>query len=166
MANKRKKWTVSGVIASLIGLLCALVLCILFYGTMVYQLAGSEPASAPAIQGGLLALGQGTLRDTQTAQAEIGGEICTVTERIYQLEDGITARAVTASPAAYLERLSGEGVVLQLITGFVIDDLDAVYALEGQNALLAAREGEIVYLIEAQCDQQRLYELGAGAKRE
>ena len=44
MAKRKRKLTVSGVIAALMGFICALMLAALFYGAMVYQLAG-EPAS-------------------------------------------------------------------------------------------------------------------------
>ena len=47
MAAKRRRLTVSGVIAALLGFACALVMCVLFYGAMVYQLAG-EP-DGPAV---------------------------------------------------------------------------------------------------------------------
>ncbi|MBR2942148.1 MAG: hypothetical protein IKB82_01995, partial [Clostridia bacterium] len=90
---------------------------------------------------------------------------CMVTARTYRLENGTQVKAVTATPAAYLERLSAPGVQMQLITGFVIDGMDALYAVSGDTGLLAARSGDTVYMIEAPNDQQLLYELGAGARR-
>ena len=166
MAAKRRRLTVSGVIAALLGFVCALVLCALFYGAMVYQLAGEPEDAQEAAVTGLLALGSGTLLEETTAQQEVGGALCSVTTRVYALADGAQARAITATPAAYLERLTARDVELQLITGFVIDDLDAVYARSGNMGILAARSGDTVYMIEGAQDQQALYELGALAKTE
>ena len=165
MAKKRQKFTFGGVMAALMGFLCALVLGALFYGTMVYQLAGEQKADAQAQTGGVLALMEGTLLEEETIQQSIGGALCSVVTRSYALADGTRAYAITANPAAYLERLSQPGVQMQLITGFVIDDLDAVYAINGDTGILAARSGENVYMIECAADQQTLYALGAGARR-
>ena len=41
-AGKKKKSRFVGILTALLGALCALVLCVVFYGTMVYQLAGEE----------------------------------------------------------------------------------------------------------------------------
>ena len=166
MAAKRRRLTVSGVIAALLGFACALVMCVLFYGAMVYQLAGEPEDVQEAAVTGLLALGSGTLLEETTAQQEVGGALCSVTTRVYALADGAQARAITATPAAYLERLTARDVEMQLITGFVIDDLDAVYARSGNMGILAARSGDTVYMIEGPQDQQALYELGALAKTE
>jgi len=166
MAAKRRRLTVSGVIAALLGFVCALVLCVLFYGAMVYQLAGEPEDVQEAAVTGLLALSSGTLLEETTAQQEVGGALCSVTTRVYALADGAQARAITATPAAYLERLTARDVEMQLITGFVIDDLDAVYARSGNMGILAARSGDTVYMIEGAQDQQALYELGALAKTE
>ena len=144
MAAKRRRLTVSGVIAALLGFVCALVLCALFYGAMVYQLAGEPEAAQEAAVTGLLALSSGTLLEETTAQQEVGGALCSVTTRVYALADGAQARAITATPAAYLERLTARDVEMQLITGFVIDDLDAVYARSGNMGILAARSGDTV----------------------
>jgi len=166
VVKKKRKWTVSGVMASCLGFVCAVVLGAMLYGAMVYQLAGEQNASVQEMQrGGVLSLGSGTLFDEAQTQQETGGALCTVLTRSYQLEDGTLAQAITATPAAYLERLAAPGVQMQLITGFVIDDLDAVYALSGETGILAARSGEYVYLIEAAADQHTLYALGAGARR-
>jgi len=165
MAKKRKKRTLSGVLAALLGFACALVLGALFYGTMVYQLAGEKTSDVQAQTGGVLSLGSGTLLGETVTQEETGGALCTVTTRSYALADGVRASAVTATPAAYLERLSGADVQMQLITGFVIDDLDAVYARSGDTGILAARSGDTVYMVMAETDQQSLYALGAGARR-
>ena len=62
MSGKKKRSRWIGALAALLGVVCALILCALFYGTMVYQLAGeSGEDAAPA--GGTLALSAGTLED-------------------------------------------------------------------------------------------------------
>ena len=167
MAKSKRKISASGVIMALLGFACALVLGLLFYGTMVYQLAGGDTqAETQAVQsGGVLMLNAGTLTDETQTQEETGGALCTVITRSYTLPDGALARAITATPAAYLERLAAQDVSMQLITGFVIDGLDAVYAVSGDTGILTARDGDTVYMIEAPDDQQALYELGAGARR-
>ena len=164
MSKKRGKRTLGGVLAALLGFACALLLGALLYGAMVYQLAGEKQAPAQSGQG-LLSLSGVQLLETAQQERQTGGALCTLTTRVYQLENGAQARAITATPAVYLERLSEPGVVMQLITGFVIDDLDALYAREGETGILAARSGDTVYMIEAVCDEQTLYALGAGARR-
>ena len=166
MAKKRKGLTAAGVLAGLLGFGCALILGALFYGTMVYQLAGEDASPAAGQTGGALALSAGTLAAEERTAQKVGGAVCDVLTRTYALEDGTQARVITASPAAYLERLSAKGVTMQPITGFVIDNLDAVYAQAGDAGLLAARDGDTVYVIEGAMDQQKLYELGALARRE
>ena len=166
MANKKRKLTAGGVLAAFLGLVCAALLAALFYGVMVYQLAGEQKA---AIQqeaaGGVLSLNSGTFVDEAVTEENVGGAVCTVLTRTYALASGTQVRVITASPAAYIERLSSPGVQMELITGFVVDGLDAVYARSGDMGLLAAREGDTVYVIEAQLDQQAMYELGALAHR-
>ena len=168
MAKRRRKLTVGGVFAAFLGFVCAVMLALLFYGAMVYQLAGEDATGAPGIEGagGVLSLTSGTLLEETTTQQAVGGADCAVTTRVYALESGEQVRAITASPAAYIERLSAQGVTMELITGFVIDGLDAVYARQGETGLLAARSGDTVYVIEGPQDQQALYELGAMARRE
>ena len=167
MASKKQILTAGGAIAAILGFLCALVVSVVFYGAMVYQLAGEDTAAAAqqTQAGGVLSLGAGTLLGENQTQETVGGTLCTVITRTYALEDGTQARAITASPAAYLERLSAPGVQMQLVTGFVIDGLDAVWAVSGDTGRLAAREGDTIYMIEAAGDQQTLYELGAAARR-
>ena len=74
------------------------------------------------------------------------------------------AQAITASPAAYIERMKQEGWQAQLVTGFAIGETDAVYARSGENAMLCAKDGETVYMIIAQADEQTLYALGVDAE--
>ena len=57
-----------------------------------------------------------------------------------------------------------EGWEAQLVTGFAIGETDAVYARSGENAMLCARDGETVYMIIAQADEQTLYALGVDAE--
>lgn len=42
MSGKKKRSRWIGALAALLGVVCALILCALFYGTMVYQLAGES----------------------------------------------------------------------------------------------------------------------------
>ena len=166
MAKRRKKWTVSRVMAALLGFVCALLLGVLFYGSMVHQLAGQKPAAEEGKQGGVLTLAVEELVSETVAVERVGGADCRVTTRVYRLPDGQMAKAITSEGASYLERLSQEGVHMQLITGFVVDDLEAVYALRGETGILAARQEDWVYMIEADIDQDTLYALGAGARKD
>ena len=119
-AKKRKKWIFSAV-SLLVGAACALVLGAVFYGAMAYQLAGGEAAQTGAAQAeGTLALGDAQPVFEQTLQERHGGQDCTVLVRLYEMEDGTQAEAITAQPAAYIERLSEEKWTAQLITGFVL----------------------------------------------
>ena len=93
----------------------------------------------------------------------MGGKTCDVLTRTYRLEGGAQVQAVTASPAAYIERMKEEGWPAQLITGFAIGPLDAIYAVSGENAMLCAQSGQTVYMILAQADENALYALGADA---
>lgn len=159
-----KKWMQSA-IGLLIGLACALALGAAFYGVMAYQLAdGQQDEHAQAAsQGALLALADVELAGEQTAAQEMGGESCTVTTRIYRTGDGLEIEAVSASPAAYAERLSKEKWAAQLVTGFTLAGLDAVYSVRGEERMLSAREGDRIYMLRAPVDEQALYVLGAGA---
>lgn len=165
-AKNKKKW-LSSAIGMLPGVALALVMGAAFYGAMAYQLAG-EPAQAAqqAWAGGahaLLALPDAQLISEQTAQQEMGGETCTVTTRIYKTQDGLVAKAISASPAAYIERLAAEKWTAQLITGFSLAGLDAVYSLRGEEGMLSARDGERVYMLSCAAGEQILHALGAGA---
>ena len=158
MRAKKKRNRLVGALMTLLGAVCALILCAVFYGTMVYQLAGENGESAPAAAG-TLALNAGTPVDESRESVRMGGKTCDVLTRTYQLEDGTQAQAVTASPAAYIERLKAEDWQAQLITGFAIGSLDAVYAVSGEKAMLCARSGDRVYMILAQADESALYAL-------
>lgn len=182
MNKNGKRITLGGVISGLIGLCCALVLGAVFYGAMVYQLTGDEekaPAQtavsatpaplAPGLSaaalypGALLALSGAQLTGEKARDIPCGGETCRVIERTYALPSGMQAAAVSAYPAAYLEWMAKSGYAPQLVTGFSLAGMDAVYALQGKNALLCAREGDFVYMLAAPADEQTLYALGTAA---
>lgn len=183
MAGRRRgRERISQMLAALVGLGCALVLGAVFYATMVYQLAGEERATSPEVgpaaspaplvqgasvqalfPGALLALGSGELSGQHAQDVRMGGMTCRVVTRTYVLEDGSRALAVSATPAAYLERLAQEGWTPQLITGFVVQDMEAVYALLDQRGMLYARSGDCAYMIEANAGEQAMYALGASA---
>ena len=42
-------------------------------------------------------------------RVQMGGKLCDVLTRTYLLADGTRAQAITASPAAYIERMKQEG---------------------------------------------------------
>ena len=163
MSGKKRKSRLTGALMALLGAACALILCAVFYGTMVYQLAGESGGDA-APAGGTLALSAGTLEDESRQNIRMGGKTCDVLTRTYRLEGGAQVQAVTASPAAYIERMKQEGWQAQLVTGFAIGETDAVYARSGENAMLCAKDGETVYMIIAQADEQTLYALGVDAE--
>ncbi|MBQ2948678.1 MAG: DUF4179 domain-containing protein [Clostridia bacterium] len=156
-----KKWLSKSALA-LLGLVCALVICAVFYAAMVYQIPGEDGAQAQQ-EGGLLALADAEMTQEQTQTVSFGGKTCTAVVRRYVFSDGRQAEAITAQPAAYMERIAQEGWTPQLITGFVLAGMDAVYALRGEECLLAARQGDRVYMLRAQAGEQQAYALGAGA---
>lgn len=165
-AKKKRKWITSAV-SLLIGAACALVLGAVFYGAMAYQLAGGETAAQATEESGeRMMIGGAQFISEQTALERHGGQDCTVLTRRYQLEDGTQAEAITAQPAAYIERLSEEKWTPQLMTGFALAGLDAVYAVRGEDVMLCAREGDTVYALITQADEQTLYALGAAAELE
>ena len=185
MSGRRKKHALTGIVVGLVGLLCALLLGALFYGMMVYQLAGInggtggeaapvESTPAPLAEGvpvqalfpgELLALDASMAQQTGVSAQDVtvSGQVCRVVTVSYALAGGGTARALSATPAAYLERLSDSSVQMQLMTGFVLAGQDALYAMQGGVRLLAVRSGGCVYILEAETDEQTLYELGAGS---
>ncbi|MBQ7887103.1 MAG: hypothetical protein IJ313_09455 [Clostridia bacterium] len=150
----------------LVGLACALALGAIFYGAMAYQLADgpSQGVKTQAPEpGALLALANAQLLWERTDEQEVGGEICTVTTRVYRTAEGLEAEAVSAGPAAYIARLSEEKWTAQLITGFTLAGLDAVYSLRGGEGLLSCRDGEHIYMLRCAANEQTLYAMGAGA---
>ena len=172
MKKNKGGFSLSGAIFALFGLCCALALGGLFYAAMAYQLAGEGEGDSAAADvrsraaqttdaGGLLAL-EGMQPVLERAEdAEMGGTLCRVTTRVYETENGARLEAVTAYPAAYLERMAQEGFVPQLMTGFTIAGLDAVYAVSGGQCALYARDGERVYALFMPADEQAAYALGA-----
>ena len=185
MSGRRKKRALTGILMGLVGLLCALLLGALFYGMMVYQLAGidggteggalaAEGTPAPLEEGlpiQALFPGERLTLDTPSAtqtgitaqDVTVSGQVCRVITISYALEGGGTARAISATPEMYLGRLSDGGVQMQLMTGFVLAGLDALYAVQDGARMLAVRYGGCVYVLEAEADEQTLYELGAAS---
>ncbi len=167
MKSKNKKKWLSRAVGMLPGIVLALVMAAAFYGAMAYQLAGGQTQgmqqASAAGEHALLALPDAQLISEQTAQQEMGGETCTVTTRIYKTQDGLEAKAISASPAAYIERLAAEKWTAQLITGFSLAGLDAVYSLHGEEGMLSARDGERVYMLSCAAGEQTLHALGAAA---
>lgn len=176
--KKRKKRGAARLFSALLGFVCALILGALFYGTMAYQLAGEEGAKertaavSPAslepgksakelFPGQLLSL-DAQLVEERARDIAYGGETCREVVRVYEVS-GLRVTAVSAAPSAYLARLAAEGFAPQLVTGFSLAGLDAVYERQGETGLLAAQDGGFVYLLLAQADEQTLYALGAGA---
>ena len=161
---KKGKIGLHSVIGALVGIACALALGAAFYGVMAYQLAdGPQKSAETALPDALLAIADVELAAEQTAQQDVGGETCTVTTRTYHAADGLEIETVSASPAAYAERLSEEKWTAQLVTGFTLAGLDAVYSVRGEEGLLSARAGDRIYMLRAPVDEQALYVLGAGA---
>lgn len=181
--NRKSKWWIDAV-SVILGLACMLALGALFYGVMAHQLAGGEiaPRTQAAQTGGVLKLNTAQLLSEQTQQARCGGQRCTVLERRYALENGGQVTAITASPAAYMERLSEEGWMPEQTTGLVLAGMEAICAVReepdaqgadvrehgetGTQALLCARYGETVYLLIAQGNGQELAALGETAQLE
>jgi len=164
-ANKKRNW-IGSAIAALMGTACALVLGFVFYGAMAYQLLDDAgKAHEAAREGGnlRLVLSGAQMVSEETAAAEYGGERCTALICSYALDGGVKAEAITARPAAYIERLSEEGYTPKLITGFVLAGMDAVYATRGDEAMLCARQGDTVFMLRTAADEQTVYSLGAGA---
>ena len=161
MSGKKRKSRLTGALMALLGAACALILCAVFYGTMVYQLAdrtdGAQAKQAEPAK--TLALGSGEMEGESRERVQMGGKLCDVLTRTYLLADGTRAQAIT-----YIERMKQEGWQAQLVTGFAIGETDAVYARSGENAMLCAKDGETVYMIIAQADEQTLYALGVDAE--
>lgn len=168
MSGKKRKSRLTGALMALLGAACALILCAVFYGTMVYQLAdrtdGAQAKQAEPAK--TLALGSGEMESESRERVQMGGKLCDVLTRTYLLADGTRAQAITASPAAYIERMKQEGWQAQLVTGFVLGEEEAVYALRGSEGMLAARSGDAVYMLISAAQEQELYALGSQAKIE
>mgnify|MGYP007003731356 CR=1 FL=1 len=111
MSGKKRKSRLTGTLMALLGAACALILCAVFYGTMVYQLAdrtdGAQAKQAEPAK--TLALGSGEMEGESRERVQMGGKLCDVLTRTYLLADGTRAQAITASPAAYIERMKQEG---------------------------------------------------------
>ena len=169
-AGKKKKSRWAGIWTALLGALCALVLSVVFYGTMVYQLADDTQTSVQRTQSvtaaRTLSIEGMTLLEEKKETARMGGAECHIVTRVYAAENGLQATAVSAVPAAYIERLSAEGWQAQLVTGFVLGEEEAVYALRGSEGMLAARSGDAVYMLISAAQEQELYALGSQAKIE
>ena len=159
--KKRKRSALAWIVSMLLGFVCAVVLGAVFYGTMVYQLAGESSAQRQNLSG-VLAL-DAVPEKEETLEEIFGGEVCSVVKRTYVLDGGLHVQAVTASPAIYFERIAQEGFVPQLVTGFSLAGMDAILQRNGETGLLAAGNGERAYLLIADADDQTLYALGAGA---
>ena len=168
MSGKKRKSRLTGALMALLGAACALILCAVFYGTMVYQLADrTDDAQAKRAEPAkTLALGSGEMEGESRERVQMGGKLCDVLTRTYLLADGTRAQAITASPAAYIERMKQEGWQAQLVTGFVLGEEEAIYALRGNEGMLAARNGDAVYMLIAAAQEQELYALGSQAKIE
>lgn len=164
MSEKRTGNWFGKAVSGLVGAACALVLGAIFYGAMVYQLADGDTAAAhTGAQAGMLAIRGAQLLEERTLETTYDGVRCTAAVRVYRLDDGTQAEAVTAQPAAYLSRMAQEGWTPQLITGFVLAGMDAVYSLRADEAMLACREGERVYMLRTSADEQTVYALGTAA---
>jgi len=182
MNGKARSITLGRIMSWLFGLVCALVLGAVFYGAMAYQLTGEGAktavqsgaketpvplapglSSAALYPGPLLALSGAQLAEEKARDEIFGGQVCRVITRTYILPSGARAAALSAYPAAYLERMAQQGYISQLITGFALAGMDAVYALKGEEALLCARSGDHIYMIEAAADEQAVYALGMSA---
>ena len=159
--KKRKRSALAWIVSMLLGFVCAVVLGAVFYGTMVYQLAGESGAQRQNLSG-VLAF-DAVPEKEETLEEIFGGEVCSVVKRTYVLDGGLHVQAVTASPAIYFERIAQEGFVPQLVTGFSLAGMDAILQRNGETGLLAAGNGERAYLLIADADDQTLYALGAGA---
>ncbi|MBP3657465.1 MAG: hypothetical protein J6K32_12335 [Clostridia bacterium] len=166
-------------LSSLLGLVCAAALGGLFYGTMVYQLtpgAGGEmPAAgmlapppldsavdaASVFPGLQLQFAGGTVTGRQAEDVRVDGVLCRAVTTQWLTADGQSVRTVCAAPQAYIAVLAQQGYMPQLITGYQLAGMDAVYETRGAEGLLAAQSGGAVYLLIGPADEQRMYALGA-----
>lgn len=160
--KKKRKWWKS-VFYLLPGVICMLALGAAFYGVMAYQLAGGEVQAQEQAAGGTLMLEGAQLLSEQTVQERHGGQRCTVLVRRYQLEGGMQAEAVTAQPAAYIERLSEEKWTPQLTTGFTLAGMEAILAArntpQGEESMLCARQGDSIFVLQVRGTSMQLQQL-------
>ena len=125
---------------------------------MVYQLAaGGRRGGDAAPAGGDAGAGSaGTLEDESRQNIRMGGK--TVRRADPDVSAGRTARRcrpMTASPAAYIERMKEEGWQAQLITGFAIGAAGRDLRASAEKTRCSARRsGQTVYMILAQADEQ------------
>ena len=160
MSGKKKRSRWIGALAALLGVVCALILCALFYGTMVYQLAGERRTARRRSRPSRRRRWRWGAAERWKAKAaervRMGGKA--VRRADADVPAGRTARGrrpMTASPAAYIERMKEEGWQAQLVTGFAIGAAGRdLRASAGENAMLCAKDGETVYMIIAQADEQ------------
>ncbi|MFR2149756.1 MAG: hypothetical protein ACLS7Z_03885 [Christensenellales bacterium] len=140
----------------LLGVVCALILCALFWHDG-HQLAEEARSAAPTGEPGA------ERRNAEAKAAKTAGWAAKPATCGHDVSVEGGAGATDFSPAAYIERMKEEGWQAQLITGFAIGPLDAIYAVSGENAMLCAQSGQNVYMILAQADENALYALGADA---
>ncbi|MBR1709116.1 MAG: hypothetical protein IJ719_09845 [Clostridia bacterium] len=82
----------------------------------------------------------------------------------YLLPDGRRIRVMRVSSAVYMETLALSDWVPEIISGYVIGDLPAVYYTSASGTMLVAREGNLLYIIELygdDTDGQTIYTLGS-----
>ena len=182
--STRKHLTAGTVAGALLLLVFALAGAAVFYGFMVYQSVPEEGTDTP-VSGTLSGLDPAHLLPRtspvpgepvpvillqnlkyigrQTQNGRVRDQDCTQMTDVYVLDDGRQVRAITAWPPAWLETLAGSGWVPQLITGFSIGTLPAVFYLNGSQSMLIAREDPYVYAIQVtgeDADGQTVYALG------
>ena len=186
--NTRKRLTAGTIAGALILLVVVLAAAAAFYGFMVYQSASEDGESMAVKSAGLDPAGlfprtspvpgepvpRVVLRNTSyvgqhRGEGKILDQDCTQIVDSYVLEDGRTVRVITAWPPAWIETLAGSGWVPQLITGFNIGELPAVYYVNGTQSMLIAREDPYIYVIQVEgedVDGQTVYALGVLASIE
>lgn len=165
MAAKRagkRGMTAGRLISCFLGFVCALVLIVIFYCAMVYQLGDGRQMEEGIPVGAYPALSDAQLTHETEREVFYGGENCRVVARTYALSTGGSAQLITAESAVYMGLLAEEKWEPQLVTGFTLAGLDAVCMTRGGESLLAARDGDRVYLLIAEADEAALYALGAG----
>ncbi|MBQ9010037.1 MAG: hypothetical protein IJ088_12025 [Clostridia bacterium] len=183
--STQKRITPGLFVGALILLVVALTGAAVFYGFMVYQSAPEEgketqtPAMASELDPARLLpqtspvpgepVPRVILRNLQYAgQSDVreSDPEYTVMSNHYQMQDGRSVHTMTAWPPVWLETLAGTGMVPQLITGFTIGSLPAVYYSNGVQSMLIAREDPYIFAIHVEGedgDGQTAYALGVMA---